>query len=598
LIVSAPRDITILIDNSLAQNGDAAHLFDHVQALIIATTLDEVAPALHAAEQASKAGKWVAGYIAYEAAAALDEALETHSPRTDMPLVWFAICNAPQSLSPQQADDLWAGEPESDAHALTLPLDRGSYTQKIAAIQDYLTAGDAYQINFTMEADFKWNGSPKGLYRRLRQSQRTSHSAFIETADWSILSLSPELFLDCDNSTLTTKPMKGTAPRALTLADDETAATALREDGKSRAENLMIVDLLRNDLSRVTHAGSVKVDALFAVEHYPGLNTMTSTVRGTVTDDQGFASIMAALFPCGSVTGAPKARAMNIIRDLEDAPRGVYTGAIGMIEPGGSFNFNVAIRTPILFPDGVGKVGLGSGIVAESQADAEYDECRLKGRFLTDPLPVFELFETTVWHQGTGFADLQRHFARLENSARYFGFKLDIAAINAALKAAEADFNASDHYRVRFAIDRYGAVNLRTVPLGDDAFPTKGLVAIADLRTNSADLFLHHKTSHRPLYDPAMMQATQDGLIDYLFLNERNEVTEGSKTNLFIVKDGVWLTPALSCGVLPGTNRAAIMESRPVTETALTLDDLKQADEIYVANGVIGLVRVSLRDQL
>lgn len=589
-------DITVLIDDSLKKGGDSSLLFTNPTDLIIATKLEDVAPAVNAAAIASENGKWVAGFIAYEAAPAFDDALITSTGNGPTPLVWFAVFDIPQTLSPQQVDALWQGEPDSSATNLTLPLDRSQYKGRINAVQEYLSAGDAYQINFTMMADFEWVGTPKGLYHRLRQGQRTHHSAFISTNDWSILSISPELFLTRDGTNLTTKPMKGTAPRALNLADDHAAANLLQQDSKSRAENLMIVDLLRNDMSRVTRAGSVKVEDLFAVEHYPSLNTMTSTVVGTLDNSNDFSTIMAALFPCGSVTGAPKARAMQIINELENDPRGVYTGAIGLIKPGGDFSFNVAIRTPVLLPNGKGIVGLGSGIVADSQADAEYDECLLKGRFLTDPQPGFELFETTVWNKEEGFRDLAAHLSRMKNSADYFGFHLDDAAIQKSLTDAEQAFDQAATYRVRFAIDRYGTVSLRTVPLEQSAFPSNGEIALAETHTRSTDIFLHHKTSHRALYDQAMMDAADNGLTDYIFVNENGHVTEGARTNLFIVKDGNWLTPSLDCGVLPGTARAKILKDKQATETQLTINDLKTADALYVSNGVIGLVPVTLRD--
>ncbi|MEN8721372.1 MAG: aminodeoxychorismate synthase component I [Alphaproteobacteria bacterium] len=593
--MDAATGITVLIDNSLAQDGTGTQLFTTPDTILTATCLSEVPDIISAAERAAHNGKWVAGFIAYEAAGAFDAALTTHAPDDRLPLVWFAVFDSPQDLSPTAADHLWADEPQSAAHDLTLPFDQQNYTRTIDKIHAYLDAGDAYQINFTMQASFRWDGSAKGLYRTLRQGQRTAHSAMIETDNWSILSVSPELFLTNDGTTLRTRPMKGTAPRGLTLMADNDAATALRDDPKSRAENLMIVDLLRNDLARVTQAGSVSVDHLFQVEHYPTLNTMTSTISGTLQADQGLADIMGALFPCGSVTGAPKKRAMEIIHELEAGPRGPYTGAIGVLNPDGTFSFNVAIRTPIVFPGGEGRIGLGSGIVADSNAQSEYEECHLKGRFLTDPRPAFDLFETTVWRPDSGFLLLEAHLQRLATSATYFGYRFDRDEISASLARAAQSLPHQPH-RIRFAINRYGAIDLRIVPLDDGAFPTQGVVAIAEDRTRSDDLFLHHKTSLRPVYDRLMGQAAKEGLIDYLVMNERGEITEGSKTNLFIIRDGVWLTPPQSSGLLPGTMRAEVMADKQVREQVLTRDDLKCADALYVSNSVIGLVPVSLRD--
>ncbi len=592
--MAALDGITVLIDDSLALDESGTHLFSSPEAILTTSALEQVPAILSAAQQAARDGKWVAGFIAYEAAPAFDPAFTCHDHDSQLPLIWFAVFSAPQTLSPQDADNLWQDEPESCAQNLSLPLDADRYDAAIGRIHDYLAAGDAYQINFTMQAEFDWQGSAKGLYRHLRTGQRTAHSAMIETDDWAILSLSPELFLELEGDQLTTRPMKGTAPRGLTLEADQQAAKALYEDPKSRAENLMIVDLLRNDLARVTQAGSVTVDNLFKVEHYPTLNTMTSTISGDLNDGQTLTEIMAALFPCGSVTGAPKKRAMEIIHELEHTARGPYTGAIGLLSPDGTFSFNVAIRTPILFPDGKGVIGLGSGIVADSVAADEYDECHLKGRFLTDPLPAFELFETTVWHPDTGFFLVDEHLERLEGSARYFGYHFDRAAISQTLEGAAKGF-APQRHRVRFAINRYGPIDLRTVPLDDSAFPQSGSIAIADQRIQASNVFQHHKTSLRPLYDQLMAQAANDGLTDYIVLNERDEIAEGSKTNLFIVQDGTWLTPPLSSGILAGTMRARIIKDKTAREQVLTLADLENADEIYLSNSVIGLVPVTLR---
>jgi len=575
----------ILIEDSRA--GGHALGFSNPAAIIAARSLDEVRPALAALDHATRTqGLHAAGFIAYEAGFAFEPRL-SHLPVGDGPLLWFGLFEAPVPLTETDM----AGWGEGAVAGFTLDRGPDAFSTEIAAIHDYLRAGDVYQINHTLRGHFGWTGSPRGLYAAIRPGQRVGHGALIETGDFSVLSWSPELFLERRGISLTTRPMKGTAARGRTLAEDAQAAAALFEDEKCRAENLMIVDLLRNDLGRIADPGSVRVDQLFGVEQYLRFNTLTSTIRATIAPDLGVSEIMPALFPCGSVTGAPKIRAMELIADLEARPRGVYTGAIGHIRPGGDFSFNVAIRTATLTPDGKGVLGVGAGIVADSDAQAEYQETKLKARFLTAPVPDFELFETTLYDPGHGFMLLDRHLDRLENSARYFNFAFDRQAVHGLLQPLAGD----EALRVRFALRYDGSLDLVTRPLCDEDRPSSGQIGWATDPVSSTDPFVFHKTSHRSIYNQAMADAKATGLLDLIFINEKGEVTEGARTNMFVQDGKALLTPALDCGLLPGTMRAELLKTGQAREAVLSKHDVETASQLMIGNSVMGLVPVTLK---
>jgi para-aminobenzoate synthetase/4-amino-4-deoxychorismate lyase len=422
----------------------------------------------------------------------------------------------------------------------------------------------------------------------------------------------------CGGRRIVSRPMKGTARRGRTTREDGEIAEWLRGDPKNRSENVMIVDLVRNDLGRVAQTGSVKVEELFAVERYPTLWQMTSTVIAELRPDASFHDVFRALFPCGSVTGAPKVRAMQLIAELEDAPRGVYTGAIGFFSPRQTV-FNVTIRTLEL--DGAhGTMGAGSGVVIDSDAAAEYRECLLKAKFLTGPVhrttsPTSEnvpivsqpdklfLIETMLWDGG--YPLLELHLDRLEDSARYFDFSFDRAAVRAALDDHArpfadqqlADTAPRSPRKVRLLIiDAEGNVEIGSEALPPSDDPNRiGRVRLSSVRTNPADATLYHKTTQRPLYSLEHLRAKDRGYDDVLFLNLRGEVTEGAISNVFVVKDGRWFTPPVECGLLPGIYRRHLLETRPeIEERVLTLDDLRAADTIYLCNAARGLRRVTL----
>lgn len=579
-----------LLDN--AREEGASLLFEAPRGAVEARSADEIAPCLDMLETARARGLYAVGFLTYELGYALEKRLAPLMPETRaLPLLSFGLFDAPRAMTERETAAFLA-ERGTGAFTVEAPapsLSFADYARRFAAVKAYIEAGDTYQINLTFPLRFRFSGDPVALFRRLRASARAGYGALLVCEGLSVLSLSPELFIETTNGLARGRPMKGTAPRAPTPEADRAVRAALREDPKSRAENLMIVDLVRNDLGRVAEIGSVKVDELFTVETYPTLHQMTSTVSARLLPDTGVRRLIAALFPCGSVTGAPKIRAMEIIRTLEDEPRGIYCGAIGHVSPDGDLRFNVAIRTLTIDAAGRGTMGVGGGLVADSVLEAEYAECLLKARFLTDE--PFALFETLRWTQAEGYVLLAFHLDRLVRSARHLGFPCAREAAEQALAAATQTFTAPA-MRVRLLLDREGTLSVEAQAL--DAQEPELRFALAEQRVSSKDLLLYHKTTRRTLYDRELARLSACyGVDEVVFQNERGELTEGSRTNLFIARGGTLLTPPVSCGLLPGTLRRALLQdpARPCREAVLTPADLETADAIYLGNSVRGLLR-------
>ena len=458
-----------------------------------------------------------------------------------------------------------------------------------------------YQLNFTVPLSVRVRGSVAALYARLRERQPVEYGAFVHWQEGRrILSFSPELFFRVEGENggrrIITKPMKGTAARGRTTREDRERAEWLRNDPKNRSENVMIVDLLRNDLGRLSQFGSVYAENLFAAERYPTLWQMTSTVTGELREEVGYHEIFRALFPCGSITGAPKVRAMQLLAGLEERPRGVYTGAIGFFSQRQTV-FNVAIRTLEL--DGErGTMGEGSGIVIDSNAQEEYSECVLKAEFLTGSASRFpegfSLIETMLWDDGYPLIEL--HLDRLLDSAAYFGFDCERKAVETALMEHARAFNGKLARRVRLLVDRSGEPHIADeflVKSGEAAMPVRAY--ISPQRTDPKDPMLYHKTTHRPLYSTAFKDAVNAGFDDVLFLNQRGEVTEGAISNILIEKSGRWLSPPIECGLLAGVYRRHLLETLPrVEERVLYAEDLRLADAVYLCNAVRGLRKVEI----
>jgi para-aminobenzoate synthetase/4-amino-4-deoxychorismate lyase len=494
-------------------------------------------------------------------------------------------------------------QPTSEVRLETsLALTEQQYAARIASIHEWIRAGDVYQLNFAVPMQVHAPGSSAALYQRLRNCQPVPYGAFLHCQPGQrILSFSPELFFriekreqdGCATRRITTQPMKGTARRGRTTREDRDLAECLRSDPKNRSENVMIVDLLRNDLGRLCNYGSVRAENLFAVERYPTLLQMTSTVSGELRPEVGFQQILRALFPCGSITGAPKVRAMQLIGVIEEQLRGVYTGAIGFFGKEESV-FNVAIRTLQL--DGAnGTMGVGSGIVLDSDPAGEFRECLLKAEFLTrglSPSPdAFSLIETLLWNGG--FPLIELHLDRLEDSACYFGFRCERSSAKGALLAEADGFPDLVKQKVRLLLDSDGNLKIESELLPDSTMNDRAKparVRMAMQRADPSDPMYFHKTTHRPLYAEALKAAAQAGYDDVLFMNIRGEITEGAIHNIFIEKYGILMTPLVECGLLPGVHRRHIVETRPSTiERVLYLQDLRQADAIYLSNAVHGL---------
>jgi para-aminobenzoate synthetase/4-amino-4-deoxychorismate lyase len=514
----------------------------------------------------------VAGWLGYELGYALEPRL---APPPPGPLLRLGVFGAPQPDAPAPAGRAYAGP-------LRAEWDEAAYGHRFAQVKDYIAAGDIYQANLSFRARFPFLGDARGLYEELQAASGAVHCGFVDDGERQILSLSPELFFDLQASgAITVRPMKGTWPRdTRARGDDEAGRARLAASAKDRAENLMIVDLIRNDLSRIAEGGSVQVSDLFKVETYPTLHAMVSTVSAQKRADAGVAEILRALFPCGSVTGAPKIRAMEILRELESSPRGAYCGAVGHFAPDGSARFNVAIRT-LAIEKGCGELGIGGGVVQDSQLSSEYAECLVKARFFETVRKPLMLIETL--RHDDGFVRLPQHLARMADSAKALGLAFDAAAARAALAAAVEGRTGA--LRVRLTLDEAGLHRAIAHELPPN--PPHWTYRIASERIQSADQILCHKTSWRALYD-----RDHPDCDEMLFCNERGELTEGARSNLFIRQGGSLLTPALEAGVLPGILRAELIAQGKAREARLTPDDLK--DEVWFGNSLRGLIAAKL----
>ncbi|MGV7244950.1 chorismate-binding protein [Caballeronia sp. M23-90] len=465
-----------------------------------------------------------------------------------------------------------------------------AFEHAIAGVQEALQAGDSYQINYTFRLAFDVFGSAIGLYRRLRERQPVRYGALIAMPDGrDVLSCSPELFIEREGDLLRARPMKGTAPRS---ADPEW----LRDDPKNRAENVMIVDMLRNDMARVAVTGSVRVPQLFTVEAYKSVWQMTSTVEARSRPRTSFADILRALLPCGSITGAPKHKTMQLIDALESTPRGIYTGAIGWLDARDDFCLSVPIRT-IEIEHGRGRMGIGAGIVLDSVAADEFEECQLKAQFLTGSDPGFQLFETTFATKD-GIRHWGRHLARLASSAAWCGFPLDRTALQSLVDETCAGFEQDASYRLRIALAKSGEINVTSAPLAPLAEQTVSVLLASEYGfapRSSNDPLLEHKTTSREDYDRAWREAETHGAFDMLFFNERGELTEGGRSNVFLKHDGRWKTPPLGAGLLPGVMRGVLLEELEAEQRALTLEDLNRAEALMICNALRGAVAARLK---
>lgn len=562
----------------LIQEGGRWLSFENPIRVVEARRIDDVIGCLQLIEKfVEEEGLHAAGFISYEAAAAFDPYLRTHTP-DHFPLLWFGIYNRPEAIqlpSPSSKIILFRWKQS---------ISNTEYRDNIAKIKEYIARGDTYQTNYTFRLNTTFTENDFDLFIALNQTQQANYGAFINTGRYSICSASPELFFLQDGQKIQCRPMKGTAPRGRTAAEDEAMMNWLHHSEKNRAENLMIVDMIRNDLGRIAITGTVRVDRLFEVERYPTVFQMTSSV--TARTIAPFSRIISALFPCASVTGAPRVRTMEIIAELESTPRRIYTGSIGFVSPGKKAQFNVAIRTAIIDRwKKLAQYGVGGGIVWDSTPEDEYEECLLKARILTTPRPEFSLLETMLWTPENGYLFLERHLKRLSESAGYFNFPVDIKEARGIL-TSRANNRSQIRHRVRLLATGNGIISLEETPYPDHPCLTPVRIKLADSPIDSRDHFLLHKTTHRKIYNDA--RARCPDCDDVLLWNERREVTETSIANFILERDGELITPPVSCGLLPGTMRSNLIDQGKIREEVILVEDLTKDDKIYLINSVQG----------
>jgi para-aminobenzoate synthetase/4-amino-4-deoxychorismate lyase len=548
----------------------------------------EVPGVLEAAEAAAARGLWVAGFVAYEAAPGLDPALAVRTagsaePFADLPLAWFAVFAERRDAEPLRPPAESAGRAEL---AWRPSVDRATYDAAVARIREAIAAGETYQVNHTFRLRARIRGDERGLYRDLALAQRGAYAAYLAAGRYRVLSASPELFFRLEGDRITTRPMKGTAPRGRWLEEDEEIARRLVASAKDRAENAMIVDLLRNDLGRISVPGGVGWEQLFRAERYETVWQLTSTIVADLRPGTGLLEVFRALFPSGSVTGAPKVATMRLIAELEDSPRGVYCGAVGYLAPPGSgeprARFNVAIRTAVVdATSGLAEFGIGGGITWDSSAEGEYEEALTKARVLAAPRPSFALIETLRFSPAEGFAHLAEHLERLAASAAYYGFGYDRAEVLRALEAAAP----SEPARVRLRLERDGACS---VEVGPAPTPAAGPVRVAldDEPIDPADVFWYHKTTRREPYD--RRRRRRPDVDDVILVNTLGEVTETTIANLAVLLGGEWVTPPRESGLLAGTLRARLLREGRLRERRVRIEELRAAPSLALVSSVRG----------
>jgi len=576
----------------------------------------EVLPTLQAVQDAVDGGLHAAGFLAYEAAPGLDKACHTHLLQ-DVPLVWFGLFRQPEDI------ELPAAPPPNRLHLgeWKSSVSIEEYTHAIARIKDYLKSGDTYQVNYTFRLRAPFRGDAWRFFLRLHSTQRARYSSFIDAERFCLCCASPELFFALDGNDLVSRPMKGTSRRGLTFEQDRDLAQDLRHSEKNRAENVMIVDMVRNDMGRIADAGSVSVPRLFDIERYPTVLQMTSTVACTTS--ASFPDIAESLFPCASITGAPKIRTMEIIKELERDPRGVYTGCIGQLSPGRRGQFNVAIRTVWIDKQAaVAEYGVGGGIVWDSDAGSEFAECRVKGAILTTEAPKFELLESILWEPGKGFFLLGRHLERLVHSAEYFGFRADTARIeNRLMKDASSKERSAISpgpgsqgrhevegqvapleacgarpvrgWKVRLRVAQNGRVSVEWIRLPHMPSSRAWTVSPANSPIDLQNPFLYHKTTNRRVYERARLSCPE--LDDVLLWNKHGEITESTVANIVLKKGGKLVTPPVACGLLPGIFRQWLLDHGTIREEVLRVEDVFEAEKVFLVNSVRRWIPAAIR---
>jgi para-aminobenzoate synthetase / 4-amino-4-deoxychorismate lyase len=547
--------------------------------------IEEVLPLVRdIGETVQREGCYAAGFISYEASPAFDTSLTVKADGT-FPLLWFGLFERANELS------LSAVSPENPSPIGWQPsVSREEYERCIHAIREHIRNGDTYQVNFTYRLRAVAEADPWELFLRIAGDGQAPFAAFVDTGTWAICSASPELFLRIDGTRIESRPMKGTSARGLWSEDDQEKRDALVSSEKQRAENLMIVDMVRNDLGRVAEYGSVQVPHLFTPEQYPTVWQLTSTV--VARTEEPLDRILQATFPPASITGAPKRRTMEIIAELEADPRRIYTGTIGYLGPGRQAQLNVAIRTVLMHrPTASMEYGVGGGVVWDSTPAGEYEESRTKTKTLT-PLPrEFDLLETMLWSPADGYALLEPHLTRLSRSGAYFNFDVDLRKVQDELATLASALVPGPH-RVRLLVSRLGHVRCETMPLSESALQFRD-VPLASGPIDRNDVFLYHKTTHRAVYEAAIRACPDND--DVLLFNEAGEITETTVANIAVETGGVLWTPPVRCGLLPGTQRAAMLAQGRLRERVISIGEVLMSTNVYLLNSVRGMQRVRIR---
>ena len=568
--------------NSTPENN-TSFLFVDFKDILTFKTGDSLDCFFKRLENYSKKGYWLAGYFSYEFGYSLEQAHCLLRRKSKTSLAWVGVCGKPIEIK-RKSNFPPSSKSSYKIKNIRPSISQREYGKKIQRIKYYLEQGLTYQVNFTFKEKFDFCGDILDLYLDLRRAQPTSYSSLINTGKEKILSLSPELFFRINKGKIIARPMKGTIKRGVTDKEDSEVKADLRASEKIRAENLMIVDLLRNDLGRISKP--VRTPKLFNIEEHRTLYQMTSTIEGKLKKNLRLKEIFSSLFPCGSVTGAPKIKTMELISKLEKEPRGIYTGTIGYVSPQGRSCFNVAIRT-IYLKKNKGELGIGGGIVYDSKAKDEYEEALLKAKFFRDSLIQVGLIESILWDKKKGYYLLDLHLKRLKKSSKHFSIPYKEKEIKEKLeKIVSTEFK---NLKVRLVLGSDGKITIEKELIKKIKAPVK--IRISSKRVNSKDSFFYHKTTKRAFYERERKKGLEKGYFESIFLNERDELTEGTITSLFIFKNKKLYTPSLQSGLLPGVLREHFLKQGKAKEKILYPKDIEEADRIYVGNSVRGLIK-------
>ncbi len=607
------NDCVFLETKRYDRENRKSFLFLKPEEIVSCYCLGDLEEKLKRLDEALNQGYFIAGFIGYEAGYRLEEIVKTNKEYS-FPLLWFGIYKRPYIY--EHNAGRFVGLSEEDSNFLRdlnsklkklkgryvikdikPNLSESEYIKDIKKIKEFIRSGETYQVNFTFKHKFSFSGSVYELYKDLREKQSVCYSALIKFDNHFILSFSPELFFRKNKDLIETRPMKGTLKRGKDLAEDSKNIRALKKSIKNRSENVMIVDLLRNDLGRISEIGSVKTKELFKVEKYETLLQMISIIKSTLRKDILFSDIFKNIFPCGSVTGAPKVRTMQIIKQLEREPRLVYTGNIGYVSPKRESVFNVAIRTLIINKrENKGEMGIGSGIVYDSDPKSEYAECLLKSKFLTSKNIIFQLIETILYRPRKGYFLLGLHLKRLKNSSKYFNFCYNERKIKNKLREISKVFKNDKFYKIRLLLSKDGNIKTAHIIIKERESKRPLKVKFSNKKTSSDNIFLYHKTTDRNFYNEQHKRCKKDNLYELIFRNEKNEATEGATSNIIVKKGKFYYTPPVDSGLLNGVYRQYLMNRKnfALREKVLYESDIIEADRVYMCNSVKGMQEVNV----